>query len=120
MPEGIIEFQSRLVVAEMNAAFWSFIPEMRARGVQVNLAAWSSCILGGEQTANTDSVGIFIIGPYEAIRVGFVPESIQYGSGNEEDQQTRGNVASALAGRLMDTQETQIPVDLSDGHTKIK
>ena len=120
LAEGIIEFQSRLVGAEMNAAFWSFIPEMRARGVQVNLAAWSSCILGGEQTANTDSVGIFIIGPYEAIRVGFVPEPIQYGSGNEEDQQTRGNVASTLTGRLMDTQETQIPVDLSDGHTKIK
>ena len=120
LAEGIIEFQSRLVGAEMNAAFWSFIPEMRARGVQVNLAAWSSCILGGEQTANTDSVGIFIIGPCEAIRVGFVPEPIQYGSGNEEDQQTRGNVASTLTGRLMDTQETQIPVDLSDGHAKIK
>ena len=88
--EGIIEFESRLVGAEMNAAFWSFIPEMRARGVQVNMAAWSSCILGGEQTANTDSVGIFIIGPCEAIRVGFVPEPIQWEAGTRRTNKHEG------------------------------
>ena len=107
LASGIIEYKSRLVGAEMDAAFWSFIPEMRARGVQVDLAAWSPCMLGGEPAAKSDSVGIFIIGPCEAIRLGI---EIM----NEEDQQTRGSAASEVTGRLIDTHATQRPADLSN------
>ena len=49
------------------------MPELRARGVQVNLAAWYPWQKDGDTSVKMDSVAIFLIGPCAAVRRVFDP-----------------------------------------------
>ena len=51
----IIELRVRIVAGDFNMALWQVVPELRARGVLVNLAAWYPWQAPHEQTVRIDS-----------------------------------------------------------------
>ena len=67
-------------------ALWQVIPELRARGLQVNLAAWYPWEAPYEQKTRIDSTGIFIIGPVLGIRKVYDASALDIRGGGEEDQ----------------------------------
>ena len=58
-----------------NMSMWAVVPEMRARGFQICLAAWAPWNLGDDPDVYSDSWGIFIIGPFEGIRYAYGAEA---------------------------------------------
>ena len=64
----IIQFRARLLGGDFNMALWMVVPELRARGIQVNLAAWYPWQHATEVDVRSDSCGLFIIGPTVGIR----------------------------------------------------
>ena len=66
--EYIVEFRARMLVGDFNMALWLVIPELRARGLQVNLATWYPFRQDLEPYARIDSNAMFIIGPVVGIR----------------------------------------------------
>ena len=63
----IIQFGARVLAGDFNMALWEVIPELRARGVHVHLAAWYPWQGPHEQHIRIDSLAIFIIGPVAGI-----------------------------------------------------
>ena len=57
----IIAHRGRLLVGDVSMALWQVIPELRARGLQVNLAAWYHWEAPYAQKTRIDSTAIFII-----------------------------------------------------------
>ena len=65
------EFSPSFLCGDVNMALFNVIPELRARGFQVNLAAWYCWQNDLEQHVRADSCGIFRIGPCQGIRLCF-------------------------------------------------
>lgn len=68
MAQAIVDYRVRVVGGDFNMAFWQVVPELRARGIQANLAAWYPFRVNFASKPNIDSMGIFLIGPCEGIR----------------------------------------------------
>ena len=64
----IVEFRGRILAGDFNMALWQVIPELRMRGLQVNLAAWYPFHAPFETATRIDSTAIFIVGPVDGIR----------------------------------------------------
>lgn len=64
----LVEFRGRILAGDFNMALWLVIPELRLRGLQVNLAAWYPWRAPFETTTRIDSTAIFIVGPVNGIR----------------------------------------------------
>ena len=64
----IVEFRGRILAGDFNMALWQVIPELRMRGLQVNVAAWYPFKAPYETTTRIDSTAIFIVGPVDGIR----------------------------------------------------
>ena len=67
----LIQFGARLMAGDFNMAFFSVIPEMRARGFEISLAAWYPFRLHNEDEVRADSCGMFCIGPWKGIKIVF-------------------------------------------------
>ena len=65
------EFRPTFLCGDFNMALFSVIPELRARGFQINLAAWYCWQMNYEATVRADSCGIFRIGPCQGVRLCF-------------------------------------------------
>ena len=60
-------------MGDFNMALFLVIPELRARGFQIHLAAWYCWQNAYEYHVRAESCGIFRIGPCEGIRICFGP-----------------------------------------------
>ena len=73
----LAEFSPRYLCGDFNMALFSVVPELRARGFQINLAAWycwEQVNVGQakfEAGTKADSCGIFCIGPCNGVRMCF-------------------------------------------------
>ena len=61
----------RYLCGDFNMALFSVVPEMRARGFQINMAAWYCWQHEEDVRPKVDSCGIFRIGPCQGIRMCF-------------------------------------------------
>ena len=64
----IVEFRVRILAGDWNMQFFCVIPELRARGIHINLAAWYPFAPHIGQEPLIDSMGLFIIGPVDGIK----------------------------------------------------
>ena len=65
-------YEARILALDANMALFQIIPEMRSRGFHINLAAWypwKKEVSPGIFQTMSDSMGIFIIGPCNGIRM---------------------------------------------------
>ena len=65
------EFCPTFLCGDFNMALFSVVPELRARGFQVNLAAWYCWQNDLDPNVRADSCAIFRIGPSQGIRLCF-------------------------------------------------
>ena len=68
LAEYIIKYGARILGGDWNMALWTVVYELRARGIQVNLAAWYPWKEPGKKEPLIDSMGVFIIGPVDGIQ----------------------------------------------------
>ena len=72
LADDLSRYECRLLTTDANMALYRIIPEMRARGFQISLAAWYSLakkLPGGMEQTVSDSTAIFVIGPTQGIRM---------------------------------------------------
>jgi hypothetical protein len=67
----LVEFGPRYLCGDFNMALFSVVPELRARGFLINLAAWYCWQNQHEEHVRADSCAIFRIGPCHGIRMCF-------------------------------------------------
>ena len=65
-------------------ALFQVVPEMRARGAAVNLAAWYPYQVPGEPGPRIDSMGVFLVGRCAGVRRIFDPSVISSSAVAEE------------------------------------
>ena len=68
---GIMQHKSRVLCLDASMALICVAPELRARGVMVSMAAFFPCKMGDNMVL--DSLGIFIIGKADCIRLAYSP-----------------------------------------------
>ena len=73
LAEYVVRFGVRLMVGDWNMQLFGVIPEMRARGFEVTMAAWYpwSLTIQGKKEVRSDSCAIFTIGPWAGVRIVF-------------------------------------------------
>ena len=74
LAEGIMQYKSRVLCLDASMALICVAPELRARGVMVSMAALFPCKVGDHMVL--DSLGIFIIGKAECIRMAYSPTAL--------------------------------------------
>ena len=65
----LAQFRPRVLCGDFNMALFLVVPELRARGFQINLAAWYPWQAQHESAVRVDSCGIFLLGPCEGVRL---------------------------------------------------
>ena len=65
----ILQNGVRLMAGDFNMSFLCVIAEMRARGFQINLAAWYPFYMTVQEEMMVDSCGMFVIGPWQGVRL---------------------------------------------------
>ena len=84
--ESVMKFEVRILGGDFNMALWLVAPELRARGLDVNLAAWYPWQKIGASTPTIDSCAIFLIGPSAGIRTVYNAASIIADAEEETDR----------------------------------
>ena len=85
LASAIMEFQVRIFGGNFSMALFCVIPEMRARGIPVNIAAWHPWVQVPENLLQIDPMGIFIVGPCKGCRRIFDASSILPGAVQSRD-----------------------------------
>ena len=67
----LVTFGPRVLCGDFNMALFAVVPELRARGFQINLAAWYCWQNHIQRIARADSCAIFRLGPCQGIRMCF-------------------------------------------------
>ena len=70
--EYILTFKCRFAIGDLSIAFYRFIPELRARGFQVQLAGWNCYQFIPEiraRTVRSDSCGIWVTGTHQGVKL---------------------------------------------------
>ena len=67
----LLKYGVRLMAGDFNMSFLCVIAEMRARGFQINLAAWYPFYMTVQEEMMVDSCGIFVIGPWRGVRLNY-------------------------------------------------
>ena len=67
----LVSYGPRYLCGDFNMALFAVVPELRARGFQINLAAWYCWQTHLEQEVRADSCAIFRLGPCQGIRMCF-------------------------------------------------
>ena len=65
----LAEFRPAVLCGDFNMALFAVVPELRARGFQVNLAALYCWKNEYEEKVRADSCGIFRLGPHSGVRL---------------------------------------------------
>jgi hypothetical protein len=65
----LLKYGVRLMAGDFNMSFLCVIAEMRARGFQINLAAWYPFYMTVQEEMMVDSCGMFVIGPWQGVRL---------------------------------------------------
>ena len=65
----ILQYGVRIMAGDFNMSLFCVIPELRARGFQINLAAWYPFYMIVQEEMYTDSCGVFVIGPWAGVRL---------------------------------------------------
>ena len=73
MAAGIVGYTSRVLCMDANMALWTVVPELRARGFMASMAGLFPFFQDMERPARVDSLGIFVIGPTERLRMAYCP-----------------------------------------------
>ena len=73
VPQHIMKFRVRVLTGDFNMALWQVVPELRARGLQANLAAWYPWKHELEDHVRLDSCAIIMLGPCAGMRRLFDP-----------------------------------------------
>ena len=76
----LVKFAPRFLCGDFNMALFAVIPELRARGFQINLAAWYSWQNHLEEHVRADSCAIFRLGPCQGIRMCFDASAFGFNS----------------------------------------
>ena len=63
----LLEYGVRLLAGDFNMSLLCVIAELRARGFQINLAAWYPFYMIKQKEMRVDSCGIFVIGPWQGV-----------------------------------------------------
>ena len=71
LAQYMVAHRPSFLCGDFNMALFSVVPELRARGFQINLAAWYCWQNELEHNVRADSCGIFRIGPCQGIRMCF-------------------------------------------------
>ena len=77
LARSMAQFQCRFLCGDFNMALYAVVPELRrrrrrrARGFQINMAAWYCWKDSPRAVTKSDSCGIFRIGPCQGIRMCF-------------------------------------------------
>lgn len=67
----IVRHGVRVLAGDFNMAMMQVLPELRARGLQANLASWYAWKHEHEEPIRVDSCAIILIGPVQAVRTVF-------------------------------------------------
>ena len=59
------------MAGDFNMSFLCVVAEMRARGFQINLAAWYPFYMTYQKDMFVDSCGVFVIGPWSGVRLNY-------------------------------------------------
>ena len=65
----LVKYGARLLVGDFNMSFLCVIVELRARGFQINMAAWYPFDMIVQKEMMVDSCGVFVIGPWTGVRL---------------------------------------------------
>ena len=68
LAEHITKYCARFLAGDFNMALFQVVPELRARGIQINLAAWFPWKKEATQEVVIDSCAIFVIGGVDGAR----------------------------------------------------
>ena len=79
LAQHIRDFRVRVLTGDFNMAMWCVVVELRARGVQANLAAWYPWKKQSETCVRMDSCCILVIGPCEGARKLYDPSALNAG-----------------------------------------
>ena len=111
LAKEIIEFRCRLLTIDANMSMWAVVPEMRARGVQICLAAWAPWHLEHVPEVHSDSCGIFVIGPFEGIIYAYGAEAFGLDPAflDDQNQKARFNRVDAT-GKVAESSEWVVPI----------
>ena len=77
LARSMAQFQPRFLCSDFSMALYAVVPELRARGFQINMAAWY-CWKDPLAVTKSDSCGIFRIGPCQGIRMCFDASAFGY------------------------------------------
>ena len=67
----LLRYGVRLMAGDFNMSFLCVVAEMRARGFQINLAAWYPFYMTHQKEMMVDSCGVFVIGPWKGVRLNY-------------------------------------------------
>ena len=67
----LLRYGVRLMAGDFNMSFLCVVAEMRARGFQINLAAWYPFYMTHQKEMMVDSCGVFVIGPWRGVRLNY-------------------------------------------------
>ena len=71
LAQHLATFRPRFLCGVFNVALFAVVPELRARGFQVSVAAWQCWQNNLERNLTTDTSAIFRVGPCKGIRMCF-------------------------------------------------
>ena len=74
----ILDYKCRFAMGDLGKVFFAFAPELRARGFSVQLAGWHCHTVQGEGKNRSDSVGIWVIGPHQGVRLVWDCKELRY------------------------------------------
>ena len=102
LAENIIRYGIRVLAGDFNMALWCVVPELRRRGIRVDIAAWFPwrCTSEGvfEDVTKCDSEGIFVIGGARSIKLRSSASALGLESAPFEVEEEEGP-ASFVAGQ---------------------
>ena len=73
LAKAILQHEVRVLAGDFNMSLLCVVPELRKRGVQVNIAACFPWICSNDNTTRLDSCGLFIIGGASSIKLKSCP-----------------------------------------------
>ena len=75
----LVTWRVRVLAGDFNMALWQVVPELRARGLCANMAAWRPWEFQGQAAPRIDSCGMSLLGPDGGPRCLFGPTALRGG-----------------------------------------
>ena len=75
----IVRYRVRVLAGDFNMALWQVVPELRVRGLCVNIVANYVFRTARDTDARIDSTGLFYVGPHSGVAPLFGPAHLRGG-----------------------------------------